>query len=72
MKIEEVRSKTDPELQFDIARMKKELFQLRFQSATETSNNPARIRDLRRGVSRIKTVLHERSTAIRGQEPRQS
>ena len=72
MKIEEVRSKTDPELQFDMENMKKELFHLRFQSATETSNNPSRIRDLRRGVSRIKTILHERKTAVRGQEPRQS
>ena len=72
MKIEEVRSKTDSELEFDMVNMKKELFQLRFSSATETSNNPSRIRDLRRAVSRIKTVLHERETGVRGQEPRQS
>jgi large subunit ribosomal protein L29 len=70
MKIDEIRSKTDTELEFDSAKLKKELFGLRFKSATETSNNPARIRSLRRGLARIQTILHERKTGLRGQEPR--
>lgn len=70
MKIEEVRSKTDSELQFDLGNMERELFELRFKAATETTGDPSRIGVLRRGIARVHTVLHERATAIRGQEPR--
>jgi len=70
MNIEEARSKTDSELQFDLKNIKKELFDVRFQAATETSANPANVRVLRRSVARITTVLHERKTGVRGQEPR--
>jgi len=70
VKIEEVRSKTDSELEFEVANMKKELFDLRFRSATETAANPAKIKTLRRSIARINTVSHERNTGIRGQESR--
>ena len=70
MNIEEARSKTDAELQFDLKNVKKELFDIRFQAATETSANPAQIRVMRRSVARITTVLHERKTGVRGQDPR--
>ena len=70
MKIEEVRSKTDTELDFELESMRKELFDLRFRSATESATNPARIRILRRAIARATTVLHERTTGIRGQERR--
>ncbi len=68
MNVEEVRSKTDSELDFELANMKKELFDLRFRSATETVSNTSRIGKLKRSVARITTVLHERTTGIRGQE----
>ena len=70
MKTSEVRTKTDAELRFDLDALKKELFDLRFRSSTEQSANPSRIREARRLAARIRTVLHERSHAIRGQEPR--
>ncbi len=70
MKIEEARGKTDSELDYELAQLRKELFDKRFKAATETSANPARIRQLRRAVARIHTVLHERQKNIRGQEPR--
>ncbi len=70
MKIEEARSKTDSELDYELEQMKKELFDLRFRGATETTQNPARISQLRHSVARLKTVLHERALGIRGQEPR--
>ena len=60
MKIEEVRSKDDAELQFELQKMQKELFDLRFRSATESTANPARIRTLKRACTRVITVLHER------------
>jgi len=70
MKIDEVRGKTDSELAFDLDNMKKELFDVRFKAAAETSANPARIRTLRRTIARITTILHERDQGVRGQEPR--
>ena len=70
MKIEEVRSKTDSELEFELGNMQKELFDMRFRGATETSQSPARIPQLRRSIARVKTVLNERTNGIRGQEPR--
>ncbi len=68
MKIDEVRSKTDAELEFDLGNMTKELFDLRIKAATENIQNPARIKVLRRANTRIRTVLHERKTGVRGQE----
>lgn len=70
MKIEEVRSKTDAELQYELESMQKELFDLRFRSAGETNASPSRIREVRRAISRVTTVLHERTKGIRGQETR--
>lgn len=70
MKIEEVRSKSDSELRFEAKGMKKELFDLRFRTATEASSNPSRIRHLRRSIARVETVLHERAHGIRGEETR--
>ncbi|HVS08862.1 MAG TPA: 50S ribosomal protein L29 [Planctomycetota bacterium] len=70
MKIEEIRGKTDSELAYELDQLGKELFGLRFKMATETSANPARIRELRRSIARVETVLEERRKRIRGQEPR--
>ena len=70
MTIDEIRSKTDSELEFDLEKMKKELFDMRFKAATEASANPARIRQVRRSIARVNTVVRERTKKIRGQEPR--
>ena len=70
MKIGEIRGKTGSELDFELGQLERELFDRRFKSATETSANPARIRQLRRSIARIHTILHERRSKIRGQEPR--
>lgn len=70
MNIEEVRSKTDSELRFDLGNLKKELFDLRFRTATETGSDPSRVKVVRRSVARINTILHERTSGVRGQETR--
>ena len=70
MKIEEIRGKNDHELEYELASMKKELFDLRFKSATQVLTNPARIRFLRRTIARVSTVARERAAGIRGQEAR--
>jgi large subunit ribosomal protein L29 len=72
MKIEEVRSKTDSELDYDMERLKKELFDLRFRASIGSAQSTADISKNRRAIARIRTVLHERATGMRGQEPVQS
>ena len=63
MKAEEVRQKTDDELSEQLGDLQKEAFNLRFQQASGQLENNARVREVRRDIARIKTVLHERSSA---------
>tara|TARA_B100000459_G_scaffold146705_1_gene113693 strand:+ start:1125 stop:1322 length:198 start_codon:yes stop_codon:yes gene_type:complete len=63
MKVEEVRQKTDDELSGQLGDLQKEAFNLRFQQASGQLENTARVCEVRRDIARIKTVLHERSSA---------
>jgi large subunit ribosomal protein L29 len=63
MKIQELRSKEDKELRYDLQKMKKELFELRFQSASENVSNSSRIGEIKKNVARILTILKERELA---------
>jgi large subunit ribosomal protein L29 len=60
MKPRDVRAKTDDELTGEIDRLGKEIFNLRFQRANGQLENTARVRQVRRDIARIKTVLGER------------
>ncbi|HHX51375.1 MAG TPA: 50S ribosomal protein L29 [Clostridia bacterium] len=60
MKAKEVRDLTTTELEKKADDLKQELFNLRFQLATGQLDNPMRIRDVRRNIARVKTVLRER------------
>jgi len=60
MKIEELRKLSNEELETKIKESKEELFNLRFQQATGTLEKPVRLRDLRRNVAKMKTILRER------------
>ena len=55
--LEELRAKSQVELQNDLVAAKKELFNLRFQNATNQLDNTSRIREVRRNIARISTVL---------------
>ena len=57
MKASDVRAKTPDELTDDLGRLKKEQFNLRFQKATGQLENTARVRQVRRDIARIQTVL---------------
>ena len=57
MKAEELKGKTGDELLAQLLDLKKEAFNLRFQSASGQLENTARIRQVRRDVARLKTVL---------------
>ncbi|MCB9897114.1 MAG: 50S ribosomal protein L29 [Planctomycetes bacterium] len=69
-KITELREKIDSELEFDSKQLAKELFELRFKSSSEGLANPSRIREIRREIASIKTILRERQLGIRGAAPR--
>lgn len=63
MKAEEVRQKSDDELTEQLGDLQKEAFNLRFQRASGQLENTARVREVRRDIARIKTVLHQRRSA---------
>ncbi|MFP4360499.1 MAG: 50S ribosomal protein L29 [Alphaproteobacteria bacterium] len=60
MKAEDFRAKTDDELATALLALKKEQFNLRFQQATGQLENSGRIREVRRDIARLKTVVTER------------
>jgi len=65
MKAEDLRQKTDDELNDQLLDLKKEQFNLRFQSASGQLENTARVREVRRDIARIKTMLGGRQAAAR-------
>jgi large subunit ribosomal protein L29 len=64
--VRDLRDKPDEELREDLVNFREELFNLRFQSATEQIDNPGRIRFLRKNVARAITILRERELGTRG------
>ena len=60
-KTEDLRAKTDDQLTADLADLKREQFNLRFQAATSQLERPARIKEVRRDIARIKTLQAERA-----------
>ncbi len=63
MKAAELRGKSWEELKALLLELKKEQFNLRFQQATGQLENTARIRQVRRDIARIKTIMHEKARA---------
>jgi large subunit ribosomal protein L29 len=63
MKIEDIRHKTPDQLRDDLTRLKKEQFNLRFQKATGQLEKTSRVREVRRDIARIETILSEKSKA---------
>lgn len=63
MKAKDVKAKTTDELNAELEQLSKEVFNLRFQKASGQLENTARVRDVRRTIARIKTVLGERQRA---------
>ena len=55
--------KTDDQLQTQLIELKREQFNLRFQSATNQLEKPSRVREVRRTIARIKTLQNQRSKA---------
>jgi large subunit ribosomal protein L29 len=66
MRAEEIRELTDAEVRSRVAELEEERFRLRFRAATETLEDPLRLRWIRKDVARMKTVLREREREAAG------
>jgi large subunit ribosomal protein L29 len=61
--IDDLKPQTDDQLQQQLLQLKREQFNLRFQSATNQLEKPSRVREVRRTIARIKTLQTQRSKA---------
>lgn len=61
MKAKEIRELSSVELQAKLKDLKEELFRLRFQLATSALENPMRIRQVKKDIARVHTILYERT-----------
>ncbi|CRK85289.1 50S ribosomal protein L29 [Neobacillus massiliamazoniensis] len=64
MKANELRDLTTAEIEQKVKSLKEELFNLRFQLATGQLENTARIREVRKALARMKTVIREREISV--------
>lgn len=63
MKIDDIRAKTDHELDVELTKLAREIFELRIKGQLETSGKSGRVREARRDIARIKTILRQRVSA---------
>ena len=64
MRADKLRDMTMSELEVQLRELKEELFNLRFQHATAQLDNPLRIREVRRTIARVKTLLREKELGV--------
>ena len=64
MKAKELKEMTTAELETKLSELKKDLFFLRMQHATNQLDNPLKIKLVKKDIARIKTVIREKETAI--------
>ncbi|MBQ9297901.1 MAG: 50S ribosomal protein L29 [Clostridia bacterium] len=60
MKINKIREMSSPELEKELEELKSELFKLRFSLATSGLDNPMKIKEVRKDIAKIKTILRQR------------
>ena len=63
MKINKINEMSSPELENELSELKTELFKLRFSLATNGLDNPLKIKEVKKDIARIKTVLRQRELA---------
>ena len=66
-KTENLTVKTDDQLVDQLAELKREQFNLRFQAATNQIEKPSRVREVRRTIAKIRTLQNERASAAKAQ-----
>ena len=68
MQASDLREKTPDQLRDDLANLKKESFNLRFQQASGQLENTARMRQVKRDTARVLTILNEKAAAAAAEE----
>ena len=63
--VEDLKAKSAAELNEELVAAKKELFNLRFQNATNQLDNTSRIKEVRKNIARIQTVITEQTKAAK-------
>ena len=63
MKIDKIKEMSSPELEKELSELKNELFKLRFSLATNGLENPMKIKEVKKDIARINTILTERKLA---------
>ena len=63
MKINKINEMSSPELEKELSELKSELFKLRFSLATNGLENPMKIKEVKKDIARINTILTERKLA---------
>ena len=63
MELKKMIDMTEIELNTELSKMKKELFNLRFQHATGQLENPVKMRELKKDIARVKTIIREKELA---------
>ena len=63
MELKKMREMTEIELAAELEKMKKELFNLRFQHVTGQLENPVKMREVKRNIARVKTIIREKVQA---------
>ena len=63
MKINKIKEMSSPELEKELSELKTELFKLRFSLATNGLENPMKIKEVKKDIARINTILRERELA---------
>ena len=64
MRADKLRDMTISELELQLRDLKEELFNLRFQNATAQLDNPLRIREVRKTIARVKTIMREKELGV--------
>ena len=68
MKINKIREMSSPELEKELGELKSELFKLKFSLATNRLDNPMKIKEVKKDIAKINTVLTERKIASKKED----
>ena len=63
MELKKMREMTEVELNAELLKMKKDLFNMRFQHVTGQLENPVKMRELKKDIARVKTIIREKELA---------
>ena len=63
MELKKIREMSEAELNAELSKMKKDLFNLRFQNVTGQLENPIKMRETKRDIARVKTIIREKELA---------